>query len=417
MVTASDPSIRNALTAIAIALVAAVSARESRPQAQPKATPWAEFGVSVAAGSGSLFVAASPQNDGKRGPGTVHVFERGGSGWIESRVLPTPEATVQDLFGVPMATDGNTLVVGAQFADAHGEDSGLAYIFEGRDGNWPRTAVLSASDAAAGDQFGLTVSVSGDRIVVGARLENSRGNAAGAAYVFERRAGAWTQAAKLTASDAVAGDLFGRASIDNGAMIVSADLNDDRGNAAGKAYAFEARGGTWTEVAKLYASDAAARSEFGISLVLKASVAVLGAIGGVNGDNSGAAYVFEQREGQWAQTARLQPIDAGPRQLFGFSVAQSDETIVVGAPTHSGSWQRAGATYVFERRDGDLGPDGQAHRQRRIAWNGVRPLGCHQRRHHRGRGPRQRGRQAPGRGVCLRAHQGLVVGGRQAAAW
>jgi hypothetical protein len=190
-------------------------------------------GVSVAAGSGSLFVAASPQKDGKRGPGTVHVFERGGSGWIESRVLPTPEATLQDLFGVPMATDGNTLVVGAQFADAHGEDSGLAYVFEGRDGNWPRTAVLSASDTAAGDQFGLTVSVSGDRIVVGARLENSRGNDAGAAYVFERRAGAWTQAAKLTASDAVAGDLFGRASIDNGAMIVSADLNDDRGNAAG----------------------------------------------------------------------------------------------------------------------------------------------------------------------------------------
>lgn len=103
----------------------------------------------------------------------------------------------------------------------------------------------------------------------------------------------------------------------------------------------------------MFASDAAARSEFGISLVLKGRVAVLGAIGGgVNGDNSGAAYVFEQREGQWAQTARLQPIDAGPRQWFGFSVALSDEAIVVGAPTHSGSGQRAGAAYVFERRAG-----------------------------------------------------------------
>ena len=90
----------------------------------------------------------------------------------------------EDSFGVSMAVDGDTLVVAAQFADSRGEDSGLAYVFERRAERWHRGAVLSASDAAAGDQFGLTVSVNGDTIVIGARLSNSRGRAAEAAYVF-----------------------------------------------------------------------------------------------------------------------------------------------------------------------------------------------------------------------------------------
>jgi hypothetical protein len=93
--------------------------------------------------------------------------------------------------------------------------------------------VLSAGDVAPGDQFQLTVSVSGETIAVGASLEDRRGELAGATYIFHRRDGAWQQVAKLTASDASRGDLFGRVSIDKDMMVVSADLSDDRGNAAG----------------------------------------------------------------------------------------------------------------------------------------------------------------------------------------
>ena len=195
--------------------------------------------------------------------------------------------------------------------------------------------------------------LSGETIAVGARLEDSRGRGTGAAYVFERHDGTWEQVQKLTASDAALGDIFGRVSVDNDAMMVSADLNDDRGDQAGKAYAFEARGGVWTEVAQIVASDGAAGDDFGISLALRSGTAVFGAIGDDGpGNNSGSAYVFERQNRRWTQTARLEASDAAARQSFGFSVGADDDTIVVGAPNHGGDGESAGAAYVFERRAG-----------------------------------------------------------------
>ncbi len=250
-----------------------------------------------------------------------------------------------------MAVDGDTLVVGAQFADLRGKDSGLAYVFERRAERWHRAAVLSAADAAAGDQFGLTVSVSGETIVVGARLSDSRGTDAGAAYVFTRHDGHWQQVKKLIASDAAAGDLFGRVSLDADALIVSADLNDDRGNNAGKAYFLERRGGAWAETAKVTAPNGTEGDEFGISIALAGSTAVFGAVGdSAAGDHTGAAYVFERGDGKWVQMARVTPSDPAPTQWFGFSVAAIHDAIVVGAPNHHGKGERAGAAYVFERR-------------------------------------------------------------------
>ena len=195
---------------------------------QNESAPWAEFGVSVAATADTIFVAASPITDGARGPGAVHVFQHRDSGWRPEDVLPAPEATVRDPFGISMAADDHTLVVGAQFADARGDDSGLAYVFERRNERWQQAAVLSADDGGAGDEFGNTVSLSGETIIVGARLADTAATDAGAAYVFARQNGSWKQIRKLTASDPARGDLFGRASVDNDAMIVSADLNDDR---------------------------------------------------------------------------------------------------------------------------------------------------------------------------------------------
>jgi hypothetical protein len=252
-----------------------------------------------------------------------------------------------------MAADGNTLVVGAQFADSRGTDSGLAYVFERRAARWSQAAVLSASDAAADDQFGLTVSVSGEVIVVGARLADGRGMDAGAAYVFARHDERWQQVAKLMASDAARGDLFGRASLDKNAMVVSADLNDDRGSNAGKAYAFENRHGAWVEIATLGPKDGTAGDEFGLSLALAGDTAVFGAIGSDSrGEDSGAAYVFQRQQGQWAQTARLTASDGAKRQQFGFAVAASADTVVVGAPNDGGRGEAAGAAYVFERGAG-----------------------------------------------------------------
>ena len=338
---------------ILIAALLGVSLPQAAASAPQGTPPWAEFGVSVAAVADTIFVAASPMRGAKSRPGTVHVFERRQSRWVRTAELSVPEATVEDSFGISMAADGNTLVVGAQFADSRGRDAGLAYVFERRGARWSQAAVLSASDAAADDQFGLTVSVSGDTIVVGARLADGRGMDAGAAYVFARQDGRWQQAGKLTASDAARGDLFGRASLDKNAMVVSADLNDDKGSNAGKAYAFENRQGAWVEIATLGATDGAAGDEFGLSLALAGGTAVFGAIGSDSrGEDSGAVYVFERLKGQWAQTARITASDWAKRQGFGSAVAASADTIVIGAPNDAGRGEAAGAAYVFERGAG-----------------------------------------------------------------
>jgi len=339
------------LAVLIIVAVPAVYSAELQPQSkeQPR-TSWSAFGVSVAAASGFLFVSANSETSGKRGAGTVHLFQRRDSAWVHVGILSAPEATVEDDFGVSMAADGNILVVGAQYADVHGDDSGLVYVFERRHDKWYQAAVLSAGDAALGDEFGLTVSVSGETIAVGARLQDSRERDAGATYLFQRRGRIWQQVAKLTASDAAGGDLFGRVSIDKGMMVVSADLNDDQGHAAGKAYAFEKRGRSWTEVARMNASDAAAGDEFGFSLVLRGGNAVFGAVGADwHGRNSGAAYVFERRRHHWVQTARLTASDGATSQLFGFSVSALADLVVVGAP---GDRKATGAAYIFERRAG-----------------------------------------------------------------
>ena len=339
------------LAVVIIASVFAVCSAELRLELQDERRPgWSEFGVSVAADAGFLFVIANSENNGKRGPGVVHVFQRRGSAWAHVGILSAPDATAEDDFGVSMAAHDKILVVGAQFADLHGHDAGLAYVFELSQQTWHPTAVLSADDAAPGDQFGLTVSVSGETIAVGARLDDSRNTDAGATYLFRRRAGSWQQVAKLTATDAARGDLFGRVSIDGGMMVVSADLNDDRGYAAGKAYAFEKRADRWTEVASIIPEDAAAHAEFGFSLVLRGNNAVFGAVGADGpAHNSGAAYVFERLRRRWVQTARLTSSDGATGQLFGFSVSALADLIVVGAP---GDRKATGAAYVFERRAG-----------------------------------------------------------------
>jgi hypothetical protein len=342
-------NVQTVLSRLAVLIAAALATypAESRTREQDaRKSPWAEFGVAVAASSGYLFVAASSGKSGTRGPGTIHLFQRRDSAWVHAGLLSAPEAIVEDTFGVPMAADGSTLVVGAHMADLRGKDSGLAYVFERRGRTWQQAAVLSAADAAADDQFGLTVSVSGETIAVGARLADDRERDAGATYLFQRRGGRWQQSAKLTASDAVRGDLFGRVSVDQDMMVVSADLNDDRGNAAGKAYAFEKKGGVWTELASFTASDAAAGDEFGFSLFLRGGIAVFGAIGVER--SAGAAYVFERRASEWVQAARLTSNDE-PSRLFGAAVGALADLVVVGAP---GDRKGTGAAYVFERRAG-----------------------------------------------------------------
>lgn len=324
-----------------------------------------------------------------------------------------------DTFGMAVALDGNTLVVGAPNEDSHATGvngnqtnndasaSGAVYIFVYEQGQWHQQAYLKASNTGIGDGFGMDVAISGDTIVVGAPFETSQATGvngdqtdnsvfkAGAAYVFTRTNGVWSQQAYLKASNTGEEYIFGtRVAISGNTIVVTSPWEDSNatgvnGNGdnhlapiSGSAYVFTRINGVWSQQAYLKASNTEQLDTFGSSIAISGETIVVGATGedsnttGVNGDqtnnlalSAGAAYVFTRTAGQWSQQAYLKASNAdslgvGQGDNFGSAVAIDGSTIVVGAmeedsgstgvngDQHNNSTNNAGAAYVFTHTNG-----------------------------------------------------------------
>jgi len=257
------------------------------------------FGWSVAIDGDCAVIGATGDDDGARDAGSAYVFERDGGGtWLQVDKLAATDAAIDDNFGYRVAVSGDYAIVGAEWANALSSDSGAAYVFE-RDpgGNWPLAQKLTADDGDLWDEFGSAVSVSGDYAIVGAWQDDGVGEDSGSAYVFERDpGGTWTEVEQLIADDAVADEWFGFwVSVSGERAIVGAIMDDEAGSGAGAAYVFAREpGGAWAQVEKLMASDAVADDWFGASVAVSGDQAIVGAFGDDDsGLDSGAAYVFE----------------------------------------------------------------------------------------------------------------------------
>ncbi|TAL57710.1 MAG: T9SS type A sorting domain-containing protein [Bacteroidetes bacterium] len=252
-------------------------------------------------------------------------------------------------------------------------DAGAAYIFERVAGVWTQTQKIVASDRAASDNFGYSVSISGNYAVVSANMEDedaaggNTANAAGSAYIFERVAGVWTQAQKLVASDRAASDNFGRSvSISGDYAIVGAELEDEDAAgsntilSSGSAYIFERVAGVWTQAQKIVASDRATIDFFGVSVSISGNFAIAGAFrddedasGGNTKDAAGSSYIFERVAGVWTQVQKIDAFDRDFSDEFGFSVGISPPYAIVGAwlqdydASGGASISNGGAAYVF----------------------------------------------------------------------
>lgn len=355
-------------------------------------------------------------------------------------VVKIPSPSEHDTFGYAVAVSGNTMVVGAQGGDgvippalptAAGLtfDTGAAYIYERISGKWVQTAKLIANDGVGfnepflpndpnrptgnADQFGESVAISGDTVIIGAPKHNHLGRTggqAGAVYVFQKVDGAWIQQAELNSptpspqgnigidqSIGISGntivvgdpgnffnlpavDVFTRTNgvwqntatlqvpddflflptsvaIDGNTVVAGSTGSDGAGvpfGGAGAAYVFALKKGQWTQQATLAATDPSAGGAFGFSVSVKNRVIAVGATGQPGKTVfSGAAYVFTGEDGVWVQKAKLQGNDSEDFDQFGMSVSVSGETVLVGAGQHSvGADIGAGAAYVFT---GELG--------------------------------------------------------------
>ena len=268
--------------------------------------------------------------------------------------LTASDGAANDYFGFSVAISGDTALVCAYADDDNGENSGSVYIYERQaDGSWSETSKLTASDGASSDIFGYSVTISGDTALVGAVYDDDNGGSSGSAYIYERQAdGSWSETAKLTASDAASFDNFGYSvSISGDTALVGAYGNDDNGDLSGSAYIYERQAdGSWSETAKLTASDGATFDNFGDSVAISGDTALVGAVyDDDNGSSSGSAYIYQrQADGSWGETSKLTASDGAEYDYFGDSVAISGDTALVGAYGNDDNGSPTGSAYIYD---------------------------------------------------------------------
>jgi hypothetical protein len=291
-----------------------------------------EFGASVSIWGTTVVVGAESHANNA---GRAYVFTKTSSGWKQTAELKGSDTLENDLFGWSVTVFDRTIVVGAT---GHGNYAGRAYVFTNTAGVWKETAELKGSDTIDNDVFGCSVAISGTTAVVGAE---GYANDAGAAYVFTETGNSWKQVAELKGFDTVVGDNFGSSVAVSGSTAVVGAF--DHAKKAGRAYVFTNTAGVWKETAELKGSDTTAGDFFGYSVAISGTTAIVGAENIAN--KAGAAYVLTKTRAAWPQVAEVEGSDTAAGDWFGSSVAISGTTAVVGASGHA---KYAGEAYVFE---------------------------------------------------------------------
>ncbi len=314
--------------------------------------PGEMFGTALAMHGDQLIVGASrtvygggrPAPEAANAPqasaGAAYVFTRTAEGvWVQTARLSAETGAPGDQFGQAVAIFDDTAVVGAFEATLHGDRprQGAAYLYARSDAGWQPVRRLAASDGKADDQFGWSVALHGDRLLIGAKNATGARPATnqGLVYVYARNDGDWTQVQRLAAYDGSFGDQFGTSlAFDGSSALIGAMNGGDHGGAAnGAVYVYERAAGGLSFAQKLLAQNGDLMDAFGISTAISGSTALVGAyyapIDGV--PQQGAAFVFRKLDGVWTRTRRLVASDGGWQDRIGFKVALDGRRAVVGA--------------------------------------------------------------------------------------
>jgi len=278
-------------------------------------------------------------------------------GWIEQTVTASNGA-MEDTFGSAVALDGDTALISATQpgSDTGGipPGPGLVYVFSKQGTQWVETAQLKADDGLDGDFFGYAVALKGDTALIGAHTATVDGIAQrGAAYVFHRANGSWTQAAKLVAADGSQQSLFGAAlAIDGDNAFVGAyGTTVDGSFGEGAVYVYSDIDGTPTFSTELFAGDGLANGQFGYAVAAHGGTVMASApnatVDGVV--NRGAVYLFTHDGGTWTQAQKIVSDDGASDDAFGVAVSYDDTHALVSTPTANSF---TGGFYAFTAIDG-----------------------------------------------------------------
>ena len=283
------------------------------------------FGFDLAVAGDTLLIGApSAATNNQYNVGAGYVFVRNGDAWEMEQKLAASDGSEYDYLGGSVALDGDRALIGAREADVDGIPStGAAYVYERSDGRWTEQQKLVATDSSTDNYFGITVALDGNTALVGASE---------AAYIFEYEDGIWMEKIKLTASDGAPFQRFGTAiALDDDTALIGAFRSTIDGNPTqGAVYVFTRDNGAWYEQSKLIADNGRAYDGFGESVALTGGIALIGA-GGV-GRNRGEAYLFMQSGDSWRQQHKVVMPEEWAGGWFGYSVAIDHNAALIGAP-------------------------------------------------------------------------------------
>lgn len=322
------------------------------------------FGISVALSGDYAVIGAGGADGGGVDEGAAYVFYRdqgGADNWGQVKKIAAADAADGDGFGYAVAIDGTTVIVGSDGADGGGANRGAAYVFyrdQGGADNWGQVARLVSEDPADDNQFGFAVDVAGDLAVVGSPGEAGAGFECGVAYIFSRDmsgADAWGLVKAFSPDDTPDQTWLGTAVATDGTRaLVGSAWDDGEGTDRGAVFVLGTdNGGTWREIKKLVASDAANNDIFGYAVALDGDYAAVGAgwaKGG--GTERGQAYLFARNEGgtdNWGEVQRLRASDGQNEDWFGTAIALDGSHLLVGATGEDGDGADRGAAYVFKK--------------------------------------------------------------------
>jgi len=289
------------------------------------------FGSSVSLSGDTALIGARGCDNYK---GSTYVFTHTGTTWTQQAKLTASDGAAGDCFGWSVSLSDDSALIGAY---GYSGEKGAAYVFTRSGTSWTQQAKLLASDGDASDCFGVSVSLSGDTALIGSHGHDV---GKGAAYVFIRTGTTWTQQAELQSSDGTAGDLFGYSvSLSGDTALIGAHQFS---GTKGAVYVFTRTGSTWTQQAEIF-NPGNENNYFGVAVSLSGNTALIG----TNAyESSGSAYVFARSGTSWSQQAKLVASDGAPGDFFGFFVSLSDDIALIGAPS---DFSHNGSAYVFTR--------------------------------------------------------------------
>jgi hypothetical protein len=306
------------------------------------------FGISVSISGDYAIVGSACDNDQGTDSGSVYIFKWDGKNWIQQQKLLPADGKASFWFGGSVSICGDYAVAGARYGDTNVVESGTAYVFWRNGNSWVQQAKLIAEDAESDDCFGISVSMNGDKAIVGAFCDD----VIGSSYVFKRDGTTWTQQSKIYIKDAVDGDAFGRSvsiSTSGDRVVIGADGRDDTGTDSGSVYVYKWNGRRWVLQQKLTAEDGYDYDWFGKSVAMSDDWIIVGAYSDDDkGNDSGSAYIFRWDGKNWVFQQKLIAADGVAYDRFGYSVSISGDYAIIGAYSDDDKGNDSGSAYIFK---------------------------------------------------------------------